>query len=182
MAASFPGSLPYPSGLILLSHRIKKYPDFASTRFRIHSVFKNYLSGERIRMPETPDTSLVPRRSLLGQSWTLPWAVTSPRYSRRERLANKRVRSSNGRSQDCMRLGTSWDKSCFDLLELSFLTITVFWERKLRAQGFLHKEMRICAVVGCNSSTYQLQKWRKGFCTSHKCHRTSQDCTCPDLF
>ena len=42
--------------------------------------------------------------------------------------------------------------------------------------------MRICAVVGCSSSTYQLQKWRKGFCTSHNCHRTSQDCTCPDLF
>ena len=28
----------------------------------------------------------------------------------------------------------------------------------------------------------QLQKWRKGFCTSHNCHRSSQDCTCPDLF
>ena len=95
---------------------------------------------------------------------------------------NKRVRSSSGRSQDCVRLGTSQDKSCFNLLELRFLTSTVFWERKLRAQGFLHKEMRICAVVGCSSSTYQLQKWRKGFCTSHNCHRTSQDCTCPDLF
>ena len=32
--------------------------------------------------------SLVPRRSRLGQSWTLPWAVTSPRDTRRERLAN----------------------------------------------------------------------------------------------
>ena len=42
--------------------------------------------------------------------------------------------------------------------------------------------MRICAVVGCSSSTYQLQKFRTGFCTSHNCHRTSQDCTCPDLF
>ena len=52
----------------------------------------------------------------------------------------------------------------------------------MQAQGYLHKEMRICAVVGCSSSTYQLQKWRKGFCTSHNCHRTSQDCTCPDLF
>ena len=39
--------------------------------------------------------------------------------------------------------------------------------------------MRICAVVCCSSSTYQLQKWRKGFCTSYNCHRTSQDCTCP---
>ena len=94
----------------------------------------------------------------------------------------KRVGSSSGRSQDCVRLGTSQDKSRFDLFELSFSTITVFWERKLRAQGFLHKEIRICAVVGCTSSTYQLQKWRKGFCTSHNCHRTSQDCTCPDLF
>ena len=52
----------------------------------------------------------------------------------------------------------------------------------MQAQGYLHKEMRICAVVGYSSSTYQLQKWRKGFCTSHNCHRTSQDCTCPDLF
>ena len=94
----------------------------------------------------------------------------------------KRVGSSSGRSQDCVQLGTSQDKSRFDLFELSFSTITVFWERKLRAQGFLHKEIRICAVVGCSSSTYQLQKWRKGFCTSHNCHRTSQDCTCPDLF
>ena len=94
----------------------------------------------------------------------------------------KRVGSSSGRSQDCVRLGTSQDKSRFDLFELSFSTITVFWERKLRAQGFLHKEIRICAVVGCSSSAYQLQKWRKGFCTSHNCHRTSQDCTCPDLF
>ena len=35
-----------------------------------------------------PNISLVPRRSRLGQSWTLPWAVTSPRDTRRERLAN----------------------------------------------------------------------------------------------
>ena len=33
-------------------------------------------------------TSLVPRRSRLGQSWTLSWAVTSPRDTPRERLAN----------------------------------------------------------------------------------------------
>ena len=39
---------------------------------------------------------------------------------------DKRVRSSSGRSQDCVRLGTSRDKSCFDLLELSFSTVTVF--------------------------------------------------------
>ena len=34
---------------ILLRHRITKYPDLASTRFRIHGVFKNFLSGERIK-------------------------------------------------------------------------------------------------------------------------------------
>ena len=34
---------------ILLRRRIKKYPDFASTRFWIHSVFKNFHSGERIQ-------------------------------------------------------------------------------------------------------------------------------------
>ena len=34
---------------ILLRHQITKYPDLASTRFRIHGVFKNFLSGERIK-------------------------------------------------------------------------------------------------------------------------------------
>ena len=36
-------------GSIFLRHRIKKYPDLASTRFRIQSVFKNFHSGERIK-------------------------------------------------------------------------------------------------------------------------------------
>ena len=36
-------------GLILLPHRIKNYPDLASTRFRFHSVLKNFHSGERIK-------------------------------------------------------------------------------------------------------------------------------------
>ena len=38
-------------GSILLRHRIikKKYLDLASTRFRIHSVFKNVHSGEQIQ-------------------------------------------------------------------------------------------------------------------------------------
>ena len=36
-------------GSILLRRRIKKYPDFASTRFWIRSVFKNFYSGERIQ-------------------------------------------------------------------------------------------------------------------------------------
>ena len=41
---------------ILLRHRIK-YPNLASTRFRIpHNVLKNFHSGERIRMPDSPDT------------------------------------------------------------------------------------------------------------------------------
>ena len=35
----------------------------------------------------TLSTSLVPRRSRLGQSWTLPWAVTSPRERLGTRLA-----------------------------------------------------------------------------------------------
>ena len=34
---------------ILLCHRIKKYPELASARFRIHSVCKNVHSGERIQ-------------------------------------------------------------------------------------------------------------------------------------
>ena len=36
-------------GSILLRYRMKKYPDLASTRFRTHSVFKNFYSGERIQ-------------------------------------------------------------------------------------------------------------------------------------
>ena len=36
-------------GLILLPHRIKNYPDLASTRFRFHSVCKNFHYGERIK-------------------------------------------------------------------------------------------------------------------------------------
>ena len=35
-------------GSILLRHRITKYLDLASTRFRIHSVLKNFRSGEQI--------------------------------------------------------------------------------------------------------------------------------------
>ena len=34
---------------ILWCHWIKTYPDLASTQFRIHSVFKNFHSGERIK-------------------------------------------------------------------------------------------------------------------------------------
>ena len=34
---------------ILLRHRLKKYPDLASARFRIQSVFKNFHSGEQIQ-------------------------------------------------------------------------------------------------------------------------------------
>ena len=41
-------------GSILLRHRIKKYPDLASTRFRTHNVFKNFYSGERIQ--KVPDS------------------------------------------------------------------------------------------------------------------------------
>ena len=36
-------------GSILLRHRIKDYPDIASTLFRIHGVLKNFHSGERIQ-------------------------------------------------------------------------------------------------------------------------------------
>ena len=32
----------------------EKYADLASTRFRIHNVFKNFHSGKR--MPNSPDT------------------------------------------------------------------------------------------------------------------------------
>ena len=41
-------------GSILLRHLIR-YPDLASTRFRIHSIFKNS-TKLRIRMPDSPNT------------------------------------------------------------------------------------------------------------------------------
>ena len=51
-------------------------------------------------------TSLVPKRSRLGQSWTLPWAVTSPRDTRqtsreqrgkRERLGTRGWQTTNAK-------------------------------------------------------------------------------------
>ena len=41
--------------------------------------------------------------------------------------------------------------------------------------------MRICAVFGCSSSTYQLKKWRSGLCQLHvDCYRGK--CGCPEPF
>ena len=51
-------------GSILLRHGIKKYPDLASARFRIHSVFKNFHSGERIQ--KVADSSA----GFTGYVWT----------------------------------------------------------------------------------------------------------------
>ena len=49
---------------VLLRHWIKLYPDLASTRFRIHSVFKSFHSGERIK--KNVDSSA----GLTGYVWT----------------------------------------------------------------------------------------------------------------
>ena len=66
---------------ILLRRRIKKYPDFASTRFWIHRVFKTLTleSGFkklRTRMPDSPDTCgrklLVADSKISGYVWTGP--------------------------------------------------------------------------------------------------------------
>ena len=57
-----------------------------NTKVKILSIYLQYKYG--IRFAIFIRHSLVPRRSLLGQSWTLPWAVTSPRDTRRERQAN----------------------------------------------------------------------------------------------
>ena len=46
--------------------------------------------------------SLVPRRSRLGQSWTLPWAVTSLRDTR---PLFPRLRADNGARENAKRLG-----------------------------------------------------------------------------
>ena len=57
-----------------------------NTKVKILSIYLQYKYG--IRFAIFIRHSLVPRRSLFGQSWTLPWAVTSPRDTRRERQAN----------------------------------------------------------------------------------------------
>ena len=61
-------------GSILLRHQIKnKYPDLASIRFRIHSVFKNFHSGERIqKYPDTCGRGLNDRARILYISWCFP--------------------------------------------------------------------------------------------------------------
>ena len=41
-------------------------------------------------------------------------------------------------------------------------------------------KMRICAVVGCSSSTYQLDKWKKKHCKIH--NSLQKDCTCSPPF
>ena len=60
------------------------------------NIFSTYAHYLRFCVPKTPTwlflfsslgyhfSSLVPRPSRLGQSWTLPGAVTSPRDTRRE--------------------------------------------------------------------------------------------------
>ena len=47
--------------------------------------------------------SLVPRRSLPGQSWTLPWAAASPRETRRSLFP--RLRADNEATENAWALG-----------------------------------------------------------------------------
>ena len=63
-------------GLILW--RLKKYPDLASTRFRIHSGFKNFHSGGRIQ--KVADSYA----GLTGSVWTVA-------VSRRKKLADSKI-------------------------------------------------------------------------------------------
>ena len=63
--------------------------------------------------------SLVPRRSRFGQSWTIPWAVTSPRDKRRE-LSPALPQTSRGQRGKRERLGTR-----LHLLIASFLVWSI---------------------------------------------------------
>ena len=56
----------------------------------------------RIKVHFNLNVSLVPRHSRLGQSWTLPWAVTSPRDTR---LLSPRLRADNGSRENAYGLG-----------------------------------------------------------------------------
>ena len=56
-------------------------------------IFRSGSARVRSRELKCVVSSLVPRRSRLGQSWTLPWAVTSPRDTRWERV--RRLRADN---------------------------------------------------------------------------------------
>ena len=57
-------------GSILLRHRIKKYPDLESTRFRIPSVFKNFHSGEQIQKVADFPSKKAPKLQFVGyQTW-----------------------------------------------------------------------------------------------------------------
>ena len=51
---------------------------------------------------ESVGLRLVPRRSRLGQSWTLPWAVTSPRDTR---TLFPRLHADNGARENAWGLG-----------------------------------------------------------------------------
>lgn len=42
--------------------------------------------------------------------------------------------------------------------------------------------MRICAILNCGHSTYQLNKWRERHCTVHECNYGTAHCTCDPPF
>ncbi|XP_078252933.1 uncharacterized protein LOC144592278 [Rhinoraja longicauda] len=44
------------------------------------------------------------------------------------------------------------------------------------------KAMRICAILGCGSSTYHLSKWMHTVCDSHNCKFATGNCFCPPPF
>ena len=68
----------------------------------------NMLSFYQDPVNNTTFYSLVRRRFRLGHSWTLPWAVTSPRDTRRERVLLPAIQSQTSRGQWIKgeRLGT----------------------------------------------------------------------------
>ena len=41
---------------------------------------------------------------------------------------------------------------------------------------------RVCCVKDCNSSGYQLKKWKQQFCDIHECNLGTSRCICPPPF
>ena len=65
-------------GSIWLRHQIK---NISSTRFRIHSIYKNFHSGGRIqKYPDTCGRGLNDRARILYISWCFPFDVMNHRF------------------------------------------------------------------------------------------------------
>ena len=95
--------------------------NYKSTRERVDS---KGLYGPWRELLECLLGSLVPRRFRLGHSWTLPWVVTSPRDTHRERVLSPALsQTSSGERIKREGLGTRLPPRNF-----------AFWAKSLRGQ------------------------------------------------